>query len=50
MCLVHIQAIHTQLFKGNNIVLPIFRLQLFQLQFQLLPGADKLLDGELVAA
>ena len=50
MRLVHIQAIHAQLLKGDNIILAIFRLQLLELQFQLLAGTDELLDGKLVAA
>ena len=50
MRFVHVQAIHAQLLKGDNIILAIFRLQLFELQFQLLSGTDELLDRKLVAA
>ena len=49
MRLVHIQAIHTQLLKGDNIILLAFSLQLFQAQLQLLLGPHQLLDGKLLA-
>ena len=48
MRLVHIQAIHTQLLKGDNIILLALSLQLFQAQLQLLLGPHQLLDGKLL--
>ena len=44
VCLVHVEPIYTELFKGYNIVLPLLRFQLLELGFQLLFGLLQLLD------
>ena len=49
MRLVHKEPIHTQLLKGDHVILSFFRLQLSQPAFQLLSGTLHLLDRELLA-
>ena len=46
MCLVHIQAIYTQLLKGNDIILTNGVLKLFELRFQSTLGTLQRLDGK----
>ncbi len=50
MRLVHKHPVHAQLFKGHNIVLAVFGLQLFQPRLQPLLGPLQLLDGKPFAA
>ena len=46
MRFVHIEPIHTELFKGHNVVLAVGILQLFQLRLQVLFRALQFLNGE----
>ena len=46
MCLVYIEPVYPQFFKGDHIVFLVFRPELFQPGFQLLSGTFHLLDGE----
>ena len=48
VCFVYKKPIHAQFLKGNNIVLPLFRLQFSQAAFQLLLGSFHLFDRELL--
>ena len=47
---VHKKPIHTQLLKGDDVILSLLCLQLPESSFQLLAGAFHLLDGELLTA
>ena len=49
MCLIHIQPIHAQLFKGHHVVFPMVGLQFLQPGFQLSFCAFQLLDAETLA-
>ena len=50
VCLVHHQAVHTELFKGHDIVLAALVVELVQLALQLFFHAFHLLDGKVFGA
>lgn len=50
VCLVHIEPVYTELFKGHNIVLAGGVVELLQLGLQIFLGALQLLDGKALGA
>ena len=49
MCLIHHQAIHAQILKGDDVILALLVVELVQLFLELLPCPLHLFDGEILA-